>query len=175
MCEPCPYLPEADLSLDWRSLNKSKKQSSIRFYKSSLQYAQVLWLKGLPARAILAADRALLTKLSGHETELEKWPLPYQAMAWMLKHYDEDQFVGNPRVHFQHLASRVRGDRENQRKWRAWACWFLACNIRPNLPADEKQQLIEPTEEEIAEGLANYGIAGEQKLWQWVARDLSES
>ena len=140
-----------------------------------MQYAQVLWLKGLPARAILAADRALLTNLSGHETELEKWPLPYQAMAWMLKHYDEDQFVGNPRVHFQHLASRVRGDRENQRKWRAWACWFLACNIRPNLPADEKQQLIAPTEEEIAEGLANYGIAGEQKLWQWVARALSES
>ncbi|MBH53239.1 MAG: hypothetical protein CMI18_02710 [Opitutaceae bacterium] len=161
--------------MDWRSLNRSKEQSEIRFYLMALQYAQVLWLKGLPSRALLAVDRALLINLAGHETELQEWPLPYKAMAWMLKNYDEDQFVGNPRVHFQHLASRIRGHRKEQRKWRAWACWFLACRLRPDLPRDEKQSLVEPSKKEITQGLATHGIDGEDKLWEKVADELSET
>lgn len=165
MIEPCPYLPEADPSMDWRSMHTSKSVSPIQFYMTALTYGQVLWLRHLPARALLAIDRALLTDLSGDEPELKLWPLPYRAMAWLIAHYNEDAFVGNPRVHFQHLATRVRGDRRQQRKWRAWACWYLSRLQRPWLPGDEKQGIDEPSRGDIESGIRNYGLSGEWKIW----------
>ncbi|QXD23419.1 hypothetical protein F7C95_16030 [Opitutia bacterium ISCC 51] len=165
MIEPCPYLPDADPSMDWRSMQESKSVSNAQFYRTALGYGQVLWLKNLPARALLAIDRALLTSLTGKEPEIQDWPLPYRAMAWMLAHYDDAAFVGNPRVHFQHLATRVRGDRHEQRKWRAWACCYLACLQRPLLPGDEKQGIEEPTRTDIEAGLEQYGIERELETW----------
>ena len=172
MIEPCPYLPEADPSMDWRSMQSSKSISATQLYLTALTYGQVLWLKNLPARALLAIDRALLTDLSGNEPELKQWPLPYRVMAWMIAHYDDDAFVGNPRVHFQHLATRVRGDRKEQRKWRAWACWRIACLQRPWLPGDEKQGIQEPHQEEIEGGLKDYGIDGELDTWLSVIEEI---
>ena len=172
MPQPCPYLPDADPSMDWRATQKSKSVSNITFYMTALTYGQLLWIKNLPARALLAIDRALLTDLKGNELELQKSPLPYQAMAWMIAHYDDDRFVGNPRVHFQHLATRVRGNRHEQRMWRAWACWYLACLQRPWLAGDEKQGIEEPSRKEIATGLKNHGINGELKIWETVVQKI---
>ena len=158
--------------MDWRSMQSSKSISATQFYLTALTYGQVLWLNNLPARALLAIDRALLTDLSGNEPELKQWPLPYQAMAWMIAHYEDEAFVGNPRVHFQHLATRVRGNRQEQRKWRAWACWHLTRLQRPWLPGDEKQGIEEPRVNEIEEGLREHGISGEFEIWLSVIEDI---
>ena len=147
-------------------MQESKSTSNSEFYLTALTYGQVLWLKNLPARALLAIDRALLTDLSREEEVLQIWPLPYRAMAWMIAHYDDEAFVGNPRVHFQHLATRVRGERHEQRKWRAWACWQIACLQRPWLPGDEKQEVEEPSREAIEDGLKAHGIIGESHVWK---------
>lgn len=165
---PCPHLPDADLTMNWQSLNAFKDTRDIEFYLTALKYAQVLWLRQLPARAMLALDRALLSDLRGHEPELKAWPLPYRAMAWMIEHYLEQSFVGNPRIHFQHLASRVKGKRIEQRRWRAWACWYLARQIRPDLPGDPYQGINEPKFSEIKTGLLNRGIKQEFITWESV-------
>ncbi len=154
--------------MNWQSLNAFKNIRNIEFYLTALKYAQVLWLRKLPARAMLAVDRALLSDLKGDELQLEAWPLPYQAMAWMIQNYLEEDFVGNPRVHFQHLASRVKGGRIEQKRWRAWACWYLARQVRPDLPGDPSQGIDEPTFSEIKAGLLNKGIQREFKTWESV-------
>lgn len=166
MIQPCPYLPEPNPAMDWRALNAGRKAAGIRHYLTALQYAQVLWLRQLPARALLAIDRAILADLTGNEPELAQWPLPYRAMAWIIKYYKDDLFVGNPRVHFQHLATRVRGERREQRMWRAWACWYLVRQIRPDLIGDAKQGITEPDFTDIWKGLATFGIPDEQKIWE---------
>jgi hypothetical protein len=171
MIDPCPYLPEPNTSINWRSM---KSAEGVEFYMTALAYAQLLWKQNLPARAILAVDRALLMNLSGEEAELLIWPLPYRAMAWMVSNYDEAAFVGNPRVHFQHLATRVKGDRKDQRKWRAWASWYLARQARPDLPGDSNQNISEPSLEQIREGLETYGIAKEAETWKYVVQERSQ-
>lgn len=168
MISPCPHLPEADHSMDWRSLNSKKNVSGIELYLTALKYAQVLWMRNLPARAVLAIDRALLSELNGDEAELITWPLPYGAMSWVLENYDEDKFVGNPRIHFQHLATRVKGKRKAQRKWRAWASWFIARQARPHLPGDTLQAVEEPNAEQIGAGLRQHGLPGELENWEKV-------
>jgi hypothetical protein len=91
-----------------------------------------------------------------------------------MRHFREDQFVGNPRRHYQHLATRMVEPRKEQRLWRAWACWHLACRVgHPEWVADEKQireeGVREPGREEIEAGLRRVGIAGEVEDWIEVA------
>ena len=81
-------------------------------------------------------DRAFGADLAPGEPVLAAWPLPYAAMAWLLQHTPPETFIGNPRVHFQHLADRMNEPRREQRRWRAWACWpwrtnWLNCEARP--------------------------------------------
>jgi len=76
----------------------------------------------------------------------------------MIKHAPEDQFLGNPVRHFQHLASRMNLSQPNPelRIWRAWSCLHLTEKIVPpssnTYPRDdqqiEKENLIIPTIEE---------------------------
>lgn len=138
------------------------------FYLTALTYAHYLWQHGLAARALLSLDRALGADLRGDETVLREWPLPYAAMAWFLRHTPAEALVGNPRVHFQHLADRMNEPRREQRRWRTWACWALARAVRPEFPGDPKHTVVEPTVELIAQKLAAHGIAGECALWQTV-------
>ena len=154
--------------MNWRAMRSTK---GIHFYMTALTYAQLLWEQNLPARAVLAVDRALLTNLSGDEAELVTWPLPYRAMSWMVASYDEAAFVGNPRVHFQHLATRVKGERKDQRKWRAWASWYISRQARPDLPGDDKQGINEPSIENIRIGLETHGISGEVETWRSVVQE----
>lgn len=94
--------------------------------------------------------------------------MPYAAMAWIMREVPRDLFCGNPRVHFQHYADRMNAPRKELRRWRAWACWALACKVRPELPGDPKHDVIEPRLEDIKQGLHDEGLAGESEQWRTV-------
>lgn len=154
--------------MDASALTAHGEDRGARFYLTALTYAQYLWQQGLAARALLSLDRALGADLRDDEAVLRDWPLPYKAMAWFLRHTPAGTFIGNPRVHFQHLADRMNEPRREQRRWRTWACWALARAVRPELPPDPKHAVIEPSPELIAQKLTAHGIAGETAHWQRV-------
>lgn len=164
----CPWLPQIapDAAMDWRLLNELGTDRGELFYTRCLAYAHYLWTQGLAARAILALDRALLADLRGDETALRAHPLPYRPLAWMIASVPDGVFIGNPRVHYQHLADRVREPRRAQRSARAWACWHLARLIRPEFPGDPRHQVAEPTAAQIGEALDAHGLPGERATWE---------
>lgn len=147
------------------------------FYETALAYAGSLWMQGLPARSLLLINRGLGAHLTGQEPVLRQWPLPYAAVSWILRHRPDAQFIGNPRRHYQHLATRMVPPRREQRAWRAWACWYLAMRILPAecFPADHLQlateDIKEPSHHLIATQLDRVGIPGERHLWEQAIRD----
>jgi hypothetical protein len=165
---PCPHLPVPPERMDAGALTSHGEARDGGFYLTALTYAHHLWRRGLAARAILSLDRALGADLRGDEPVLASWPLPYAAMAWFLRHTPDDVFIGNPRVHFQHLADRMNEPRREQRRWRIWACWALCRAVRPEFPADPKHRVTEPAIEEISARLCAHGIPGEAELWSSV-------
>ncbi len=162
--QPCPFLPSCGRTLSWRDLAEHREERGAELYLLCLEYGQQLWLEGLPARALLAVDRALYCDVAGTEEALRNYPLPYAAIRWLVSQ-PSDAFTGNARVHYQHLADRVRGDRADIKKWRAWAAWALVRKARPDLPADPKHVVIEPTLSAIGDGLNAHGLAGETACW----------
>lgn len=138
------------------------------FYLTALEYAQYLWQQGRPARAILCFDRAFGAELQDDEAVLTQWPLPYAALAWLLAHTPPGVFLGNPCVHFQHLAARMNAPRRELRRWRAWACWAISRRVLPHLPGDPKHQIVEPTPAVIAEKLSTHSLPCEPVLWRHV-------
>jgi hypothetical protein len=135
------------------------------FYLTALTYGQFLWQQGQVARAMLKLNRGLGADLRGDEPELQLWPLPYAAMGWFLQHAPADVFIGNPRVHFQHLADRMNEPRRDQRRWRAWACWQLARIVRPEFSGDPTHAVLEPTRDEIFSALRQHGHPLEAERW----------
>ena len=176
---PCPFLPEQIEPLTAASVAALGEERGPAFYLAALHYAQSLWRQGFPARAILLCNRALGADLHGHEPVVHQWPLPYWAIGWLLVNHGAEHFIGNPRRHWQHLATRMSGPRADLRTWRAWACWRMACVALPHFPADEKQlaeeAVREPSEEEIATHLQLLGHPGEVDLWREVLEALSAS
>jgi hypothetical protein len=168
---PCPYLPPSLRKLSWRELNALRDDSGEKLYLLCLEYGQQLWLENLPARALLAVDRALYCEVSANSECLKSYPIPYAAIGWLISQ-PTDQFTGNARVHYQHLADRVRGDRAEQKKWRAWATWAIVRLVRPELPADPKHHVKEPSHAEIHQALEQHGITGEATVWQSVINEL---
>jgi hypothetical protein len=164
--EPCPHLPLPSGPLDWQTLHAFRNASrGDEFYLACLEYGQSLWLRGFAARSLLCLDRAFGADLAGSEPVLRRWPLPYAAMGWLIGRTPRGVFLGNPRVHFQHYADRMNEPRREQRRWRAWACWAIARVVKPELPADPKHRVVEPSLEEIANGLERHGHPGERDLW----------
>src|SRR5262245_36824370 len=104
---PCPWLPVPEGKLTAASLDTHGPARCADFYLSALRYAQSLWREGFPARALLLVNRALGCEFSGDEPVLREWPLPYRAVAWLLRNHLPEQFIGNPRRHWQHLATRM--------------------------------------------------------------------
>ncbi len=174
--EPCPFLPPQEVPLSAATLAALGEDRGPAFYWASLQYAQSLWRQGFPARAILLCNRALGADLDGTEAVLRQCPLPYAAIGWLLLHHRPEHFIGNPRRHWQHLATRMSGPRVPLRTWRAWACWRMACVALPHLPADEIQladeSICEPGEEEIAGHLDQLGHPDETHQWRDVLEGL---
>lgn len=163
---PCPFLPPPREDMDWRAMSAHGERRDASFYLTALTYGHTLWQRGLAARAILCLDRAFGADVRGDEPEVREWPLPYQAMRWFLQHAPPDRLVGNPRVHFQHYADRLREPRRDQRKWRAWACWAITRRVLPHLPGDSRHLVREPSEAEIASHLDQFGLPGETALWR---------
>lgn len=173
MFAPCPHLPPARPDLDWRTLHLHRNAPrGGPFYFACLEYGQTLWTREQAARSLLCLDRAFAAELTGAEPELAAWPLPYAAMAWLMRATPEGVFLGNPRVHFQHYADRMSGPRKEQRQWRAWACWALARAVLPMLPGDPRHGVEEPSLERIAGQLDRHGLSGETTLWRQVMAGL---
>ncbi len=173
---PCPHLPAPRAGLDWRTLHAFRDADrGGAFYLACLEYGHALWQRGFAARALLCLDRALGADLAGTESELRAHPLPYAAMAWLIGATPPGVFLGNPRVHFQHYADRVNEPRREQRRCRAWACWALACAVRPELPGDPKHRVVEPMAGEIDTGLRLHGLPGEADLWCAVLERVGET
>jgi hypothetical protein len=162
----CPYLPAPRAGLDWRTLHayRATKRGG-DFYFACLEYGHALWQSGYAARAVLCLDRAFGADLKGDETELREFPMPYAALAWLVRETPPGVFLGNPRVHFQHYADRMNEPRREQRRWRAWACWALVRAVRPDLPGDPKHAVVEPTPEAIGRALQVHALSGESELW----------
>jgi hypothetical protein len=97
---------------------------------------------------------------------LAQWPLPYAALAWLLGHTPPGVFLGNPRIHFQHLADRMNEPRREQRRWRAWACWAITRRVLPEMPGDPKRRGWEAGVRVIAARLVLHGLAAESALWR---------
>ncbi len=166
MLERCPHLPEPRPGLDWRTLNAfGPGERGERFYETCLEYGHFLWMREYAARAMLCLDRAMGANLVGGEPILARLPMPYEAMAWFLRHAPERVFIGNPRVHFQHYADRMNEPRREQRKWRAWACWAITRKVKGGLPGDPRHRVNEPTLAEIEFHLVKHGLPGEADLW----------
>lgn len=163
---PCPHLPPPRPDLDWRLLAAHRDaHRGGEFYRDCLEYGHALWIRGLAARGLLCLDRAFGAELTGREPVLDAWPMPYAAVAWMLRHVPAGVFIGNPRVHFQHYAGRMNEPRREQRRWRAWAGWALARAVLPELPGDPRHAIEEPTREAISAQLRLHGFPGEDRLW----------
>ncbi len=133
-------------------------------YRAALTYGQYLWQQALPARAILAVNRALQSPVEPHDPVLKEYPLPYQALAWMFLNHSGRGFLGNPRISFQHQAHRLRGRQETLRKVRCWAVWQLAAYCLRDLPDD--LSCPQPALSDIVAGLQKVGHPGERELWE---------
>ena len=170
--KPCPFLPLGDLSLSAVSMRSAGSERGAGFDLLALTCAQSLWIQGLPAQAILLLNRAFSADLSGDEVVVKEWPLPYRAMRWIMEQRTGDQFIGNPRRHFQHLATRMVEPRRELRSWRAWACWAIAREVFPDDPADveqlKKEGVTEPDAAEILAQLGRLGLPGEADVWREV-------
>lgn len=166
----CLHLPPPRARMDWRDLRVHGSSRGAEFYFTALEYAHYLWRHGRAARAILCLDRAFGADLRGDESGLKDWPLPYAALAWLLARTPPGVFLGNPRVHFQHLAHRVNAPRREQRCWRAWACWAISRRVLPQLPGDPRHRVKGPAEKKIATQLARHGHAAEPDLWRSVLK-----
>jgi len=167
MRSPCPYLPEAPASMNHLCLTRLKKDTP-ELYFSALQYGHYLWQQRHAGRAILALTRALYADIEAPDPILRKWPLPYAALQWILANHSSDDFPGNPRISFQHQATRLRGHRQDLRRARAWATWALVRQAKPELPGDVVDPATEPTSEEISRLLKRHGHSAEAELWHTV-------
>ena len=170
----CPYLPIPDRPLGPETTRSLGDDRGPTFYEAALNYGHSLWLRGLPARGILLLNRAMGCDLEGDEEILQQWPIPYEAMVWILQSHRIEQFIGNPRRHWQHLATRMVEPRKQQRTARAWACWYLSRLVLPDYPADElqieREGVEEPNRTEVESWLSELGLPGELEVWRKAVR-----
>jgi hypothetical protein len=175
----CPLLPSVGGRLGPETTRSWSGTKCRRFYLAALHYAQSLWREGKPAQAILQLNKAFMADLVAADAPvLVRHPPPYAALVWILRHRPHDRFLGNPVRHFQHLATRISGERREIRAWRAWACFHLARGILPaaEFPVDAAQvtadHLVFPTREETLGRIAAGGWSGEAAVLAAAVADL---
>lgn len=174
MTTPCPHLPDIGNARHPASRLAEHRdgERGADFYRQALLCAQSRWMESLPAQALLMLNRALGATLCGtRDAEvLALHPIPYRAVAWILRQEDRGGFLGNPRRHYQHLATRMSGHEIERRTARAWACWVLAKHVNPEWEADQVQieceGIIEPSFEEVRATLIGHGLPGEHVEWE---------
>ena len=171
MNPPCPVLPLVDEPLSASDIAALGPDRGPTFYLTSLRYAQSLWQMGLPGQAILQVNRAFSCVFDALEPVLQQQPLPYRVIAWMLQNHPKGQFIGNPRRHWQHLATRMVEPHKALRTWRAWACWYIAKSLLPSAdyPSDLKQirdeGIVEPTFHDISTRLRELSNMDDESAW----------
>lgn len=162
----CPFLPETDRIWRARDMARFRESRNEEFYLAALTYAQSLVAEGKPAQALLQINKSFLADLSDQPI-LSEWPPAYEAVVWIIENYrgQEEQFLGNPVRHYQHLATRMSGPRGGVRTLRAWACFYLAEVFAPEFPRDheqiEKEELIIPAFQVVLEAIDRFGWKGE--------------
>ncbi|MFP4068822.1 MAG: hypothetical protein ACLFVC_01450 [Opitutales bacterium] len=171
MPPPCPHLPAPEPRMSHRCLTELRGGDTEAYYLKALQYGHYLWLHDKAGRALLALARALYADLPADAPVLAAHPLPYAALHWIVVRHHSDDFPGNPRISFQHQATRLRGPRAELRRARAWALWALVRDARPGLPPDKAQAIREPTLPEIEAALRRHGHPAESALWRDVLAD----
>ena len=124
---PCPFLPKTQGSLPVTHTREFRAECGPEFYLRCLELGQSQWLAGKPAQAILQLDKAMMAQLPPEHPRLVEYPIPYEAILWMIEHAQGSQFLGDPVRHFQHLASRMnfKQSQPELRVARAWACLHL--------------------------------------------------
>ena len=149
------------------------------FYLAALSYAQSLLKEGKPAQALLQINKSFLADLSD-EPVLKDWPPSYQAVVWIIEEYraQEENFLGNPVRHYQHLATRMSGPRGGVRTVRAWACFHLAEVFAPEFSRDheqiEKEKVVIPAFQVILEAIDRFGWDGEGNVLRGTLQRLKE-
>ena len=163
----CPLLPEVSHPHGHMITRVHAPAKCDKFYYAAISYAQSLWREAKPAQAILQLNKAFMADLRGDEEVLKIHPPPYAVLVWFLRNRPEGTFLGNPVRHFQHLATRVSGERKEIRSWRAWACFHLSRAILPagEFPPDQEQitedSLVFPEWEEVLVAIRERGWPGE--------------
>jgi hypothetical protein len=163
----CPLLPEVTHPHGHMVTRVHAPEKGERYYHAALCYAQSLWREGKPAQAILQLNKAFMADLRGDEPVLADYPPPYAVLCWFLGNRPADRFLGNPVRHFQHLATRVSGERKEIRAWRAWACFHLSRRLLPaeEFPPDEeqvaKEGIVFPDWSEVLAAISRGGWPGE--------------
>lgn len=177
--EACPYLPAVSRVWTAGEMAGHRGNYDAGFYVAALSFAQSLWLEGKPAQALLQMNKSMMADLVGCADDPEGrealgvslgWPLPYAGKLWVMRQAAEDEFLGNPVRHYQHLATRMSGVRAELRTWRAWACFHLAERTlgAGRFPRDAeqitKESLVVPEWAEVVERLRELGMPREGKL-----------
>lgn len=177
MLPPCPLLPTVDVRLGPEATGGSTVKGA-SYYESCLRYAQSLWRQGKPAQAILQLNKGFMADPSDDPRVLDRWPPPYAVLVWILRNRPPGAFIGNPVRHFQHLATRVTGERREIRSWRAWACFHLSRRVLPadEFPIDavqvERESLEIPGWDEVVGRIASGGWMGEAEIIREAASGL---
>ena len=166
---PCPHLPTLDRPYTAADITALGADRGTVFVETCLRYAQSLWIEGFPAKSILLINRALSVPCADIEP-------PYRAIAWMLQNRPTDAFIGNPRRHWQHYATRMNDGHKELRIWRAWACWYLASLILPEseFPGDHAQIRAEGTTEPTRREIAAHLPPADLSAWEAVLTELGK-
>jgi len=163
--QPCPWLPDPHAVMSFRDLQSARAESVINLHRTACQYANYLWLKDTPARAILALCRALYLIHDGGPTPAHAHSA-WLAYVWFLGEEDGRGFLGNPRVSFSHQATRMRPPVNPLNNHRAWALWHLTRIARPDLPPDPGVAENAPSPVRLQETLSSRGFPGEGDAFQ---------
>jgi GNAT superfamily N-acetyltransferase len=167
---PCPFLPQPNRCFTHTDLHALGADRGPRFYSAALNYAQSLWLAGFPAKSLLLINRAFACSLPG--VALNDTAAPYRAITWILQRRPENSFIGNPRRHYQHLATRMVEPHKELRTWRAWGCWYLARQILsesdfpPDLTQVRDELVIKPRRAEITQQLGRLSPSDDREAWE---------
>ena len=131
----CPYLPQTQGALAVTHTRRFRQECGPDFYLACLELGQSQWLAGKPAQAILQLDKAMMAVLPAEHPRLEEFPIPYEAILWIIERAAHSQFLGDPVRHFQHLATRMNHKQAQPelRTARAWACLHLTEQQFPKL------------------------------------------
>jgi len=168
---PCPFLPLPERPLTHEDIHQLGVDRSARFHGAALGYAQTMWLNGYPAKSLLLISRALACRLEDVSLLAEK-AKPYHAVAWLVQNRAEESFIGNPRRHYQHLASRMVEPHRELRRWRAWACWYLMRQLlsETEFPSDTRQireeSTVEPRRGDIVKHLEELSPRDDLAAWE---------